>query len=95
MIYLKVIAIVGIPISLLTGIYTAWLLQQAKGRSWSKDKILPLRFLMDTVLIGVASLAIISNYNEIQYVLVGLGILIFYWYEGKNMIIKPQMESLT
>lgn len=95
LIYLKVIAIVGIPISLLTGIYTAWLLQQAKGRSWSKDKILPLRFLMDTVLIGVASLAIISNYNEIQYVLVGLGILIFYWYEGKNIIIKPQMESLT
>ena len=93
--YLKLLAIIGIPISMLTGIYTAWLLQQAKGRSWSKDKLLPLRFLIDTILIGASSLVLIDNYNKIHYVLISIGVLIFYWHEGKKMIIRPQMESLT
>ena len=93
--YLKLLAIIGIPISMLTGIYTAWLLQQAKGRSWSKDKLLPLRFLIDTILIGTSSLVLIDNYDKIHYVLISIGVLIFYWYEGKKMIIRPQMESLT
>ena len=93
--YLKLLAIIGIPISMLTGIYTAWLLQQAKGRSWSKDKLLPLRFLIDTILIGASSLVLIDNYDKIHYVLISIGVLIFYWYEGKKMIIRPQMESLT
>jgi len=93
--YLKLLAIIGIPISMLTGIYTAWLLQQAKGRSWSKDKLLPLRFLIDTILIGTSSLVLIDNYDKIHYVLISIGVLIFYWYEGKKMIIRPQMESLA
>ena len=93
--YLKLLAIIGIPISMLTGIYTAWLLQQAKGRSWSKDKLLPLRFLIDTILIGASSLVLIDNYDKIHYVLISIGVLIFYWHEGKKMIIRPQMESLT
>ena len=94
-VYLKTLAIIGIPVSILTGVYTAWLLQQAKGRSWSKDKLLPFRFLIDTLLIGIASLLLISNYDKIIYVLISIGVLILYWHEGKRMIIKPQMESLT
>jgi|TARA_B100001559_G_scaffold307212_1_gene299152 Fe-S-cluster-containing dehydrogenase component len=94
-IYLKLLAVIGIPVSILTGVYTAWLLQQAKGRSWSKDKLLPFRFLIDTLIIGIASLLLISNYDEILYALISIGVLVFYWHEGKRMIIKPQMESLT
>jgi formate-dependent nitrite reductase membrane component NrfD len=93
--YIKLLSTIGIPMSILTGIYTAWLLQQAKGRSWSKDKLLPIRFLIDTCLIGMASLLLVSNYDKILYVLISIGILVFYWHEGKRMIIKPQMETLT
>ena len=94
-IYLKILATIGIPIAALTGVYTSWLLQQAKARSWADDKTLPLRFLVDTIVIGSATLAIVANSGKILYIIIGISILVFYWYEGKNMIIKPQMESLT
>lgn len=90
--YLKYLAYAGIPISALTGVYTAWLLQQAKARSWSQDKLLPLKFLIETALIGGATLAIIIG--GLLPVIAGLVGLVIILIHGHHVIEKPQLEPL-
>ncbi len=91
-IYLEYLAYVGIPIAALTGVYTAWLLQQAKARSWSKDNLLPLKFLIETILIGGATLAIIIG--GILPIVLGVFGLIVILIHGHHVIEKPQVEPL-
>lgn len=90
--YLEYLAYAGIPIAALTGVYTAWLLQQAKGRSWSKDRLLPLKFLIETGLIGGATLAIIIG--GLLPVIAGVIGLIIILIHGHHVIEKPQLEPL-
>jgi len=82
----------GIPFATLTGIYTAWLLQQAKARSWSKDNLLPLKFLIETALTGIAVLLLLLG--RVELIIVGITVLLLLWFHGKHVIQKPQMESL-
>jgi Fe-S-cluster-containing dehydrogenase component len=90
--YLRYIAYVGIPIAALTGVYTAWLLQQAKGRSWSRDNWLPLKFLIETTLIGAATLAFIVG--GLLPAIAGVIGLIFILIHGHHVIERPQLEPL-
>lgn len=95
--YLEYLAYAGIPIAALTGVYTAWLLQQAKGRSWSKDSWLPLKFLIETALIGGATLAILVGVllsGNFIAVLVGAIALVVILIHGHHVIEKPQLEPL-
>ncbi len=91
---LTYLAIAGIPLSALTGVYTAWLFQQAKARSWSQDNLLPLKFLIETVLIGSAVLAIIVLPQPL--VLLGSAIVLgVAFVHGKEVVQKPQLVPLS
>lgn len=90
--YLNYLAWAGIPIAGLTGVYTAWLLQQAKARSWSKDRLLALKFLIETVAIGAACIAILIG--GVVAIIVGLIALIAILVHGHHVIEKPQLEPL-
>ena len=95
--YLEYLAYAGIPIAALTGVYTAWLLQQAKGRSWSKDSWLPIKFLFETALIGGATLAILVGVllsGNFIAVFVGVIALVIILIHGHHVIEKPQLEPL-
>lgn len=99
--YLKYLAYAGIPISALTGVYTAWLLQQAKGRSWSQDGLLPLKFLIETAAIGAATLAVVyglllgnGDLNSILQIGLGGIALVIILIHGHHVIEKPQLEPL-
>jgi len=95
--YLEYIAYAGIPLAALTGVYTAWLLQQAKGRSWSKDNLLPAKFLVETAAIGAATLAVLHGVlisGGMVPVLVGAVALLVILRHGHHVIEKPQLEPL-
>jgi Fe-S-cluster-containing dehydrogenase component len=95
--YLEYIAYAGIPLAALTGVYTAWLLQQAKGRSWSKDNLLPAKFLVETAAIGGATLAVLHGVlvsGGMVPVLVGAVALLIILRHGHHVIEKPQLEPL-
>ena len=95
--YLEYIAYAGIPLAALTGVYTAWLLQQAKGRSWSKDNLLPAKFLVETAAIGAATLAVLHGVlisGGMVPVLVGAVALLIILRHGHHVIEKPQLEPL-
>ncbi len=99
--YLEYLAYAGIPISALTGVYTAWLLQQAKGRSWSQDSLLPLKFLIETAVIGAATLAVVyglllgnGDMDSILQIVLGGIALIIILIHGHHVIEKPQLEPL-
>ena len=90
---LTYLAIAGVPLALLTGVYTAWLLMQAKGRSWSQDSLLPAKFLVETVMIGAAVFFPLSLMDPLLFV-VGGTILLGILYHDKKLVMKPQMEPL-
>jgi len=95
--YLEYIAYAGIPLAALTGVYTAWLLQQAKGRSWSKDNLLPAKFLVETAAIGGATLAVLHGVlvsGTVVPILVGAVALLVILRHGHHVIEKPQLEPL-
>jgi Fe-S-cluster-containing dehydrogenase component len=95
--YLEYIAYAGIPLAALTGVYTAWLLQQAKGRSWSKDNLLPAKFLVETAAIGGAALAVLHGVlvsGTVVPILVGAVALLVILRHGHHVIEKPQLEPL-
>jgi len=90
--WLTYLAWFGIPVAALTGVYTAWLLQQAKARSWALDRWLPAKFLLETAAIGGATLAIlVGGVLEIAVGVVALGLILVH---GHHVIEKPQLESL-
>jgi len=83
----------GIPLAALTGVYTAWLLQQAKGRSWAKDGLLPLKFMVETLVIGTAVFVPLMLRDPLV-VAAGAALLAVAWMHGKQVVRKPQMEPL-
>ncbi len=78
---------------MLTGVYTAWLLMQAKGRSWSEDSLLPAKFLFETVAIGAAVFFPLSSMDPLSFV-VGGAILLGILAHDKKLVMRPQMEPL-
>jgi len=92
--YLTYLAYIGVPLSLLTGVYTAWLFQQAKGRSWSNDKMLPAKFLLETIAIGSA-VAIPLLMPSVLNAIIGAFVLSVAFFHGKHVVLYPQMETLA
>ena len=91
--FLTYLAIAGVPLALLTGVYTAWLLGQAKGRSWSEDSLLPVKFLVETFVIGAAVFFPMALMNPLSIAVGGVilaGILV----HDNRLVVKPQMEPL-
>jgi hypothetical protein len=86
------LAYAGVPLAALTGVYTAWLFQQAKGRSWAEDQLLPLRFLYETVGAGVGALIILQG--QFLGIILGIACLYLVWLGGEKTVMKPQMEPL-
>jgi Fe-S-cluster-containing dehydrogenase component len=90
---LAYLAIAGIPLAILTGVYTAWLLRQAKGRSWSEDSLLPAKFLLETVIAGAAVFFPMATMEPL-HIAVGMLILVGVLVHDKHLVLKPQMEPL-
>lgn len=90
---LRWLAYAGIPLSALTAVYTAWLFQQAKGRSWSRDAALPAKFMLETVIIGSATLLILTGPAPL-YILAALAVLAAALLHGRKVVQQPQLESL-
>ena len=91
--FIVYLAIAGVPLALLTGVYTAWLLGQAKGRSWSEDTLLPAKFLIETLLIGAAVFFPMALMDPLA-ILVGTVILTGILVHDNRLVVKPQMEPL-
>ena len=91
--FIVYLAIAGVPLALLTGVYTAWLLGQAKGRSWSEDTLLPAKFLIETLLIGAAVFFPMALMDPLA-ILVGTVILAGILVHDNRLVVKPQMEPL-
>ena len=87
------ISLVGVPLALMTGVYTAWLFGQAKGRSWSNDPMLTLKFLVETLAVGSAVFFPIATMEPI-YAVIGLGVLMLAWLHDKKLVIEPRLEAL-
>ena len=90
---LSYLAIAGVPLALLTGVYTAWLLGQAKARSWSEDSLLPAKFLMETLVIGAAVFFPMVLMDPFA-ILLGVAILAGILVHDNRLVVKPQMEPL-
>ena len=90
---LTYLAYAGIPLAALTGVYTAWLFQQAKGRSWAEDGLLPLKFLAETLVVGGAAFLPMVEQRPLV-IAAGAALLAVAWVRGKRVVRKPQMEPL-
>jgi Fe-S-cluster-containing dehydrogenase component/formate-dependent nitrite reductase membrane component NrfD len=53
----RIVAMIGIPLAIATGTYTAWLFAQAKARDLWQSPLLPLQHLVACVMAGAAVLA--------------------------------------
>ena len=51
---------VGVPLAVLTAVYTAYLFAQAKARDLWQNPLLPVHFLVQAVLAGAATLLLVS-----------------------------------
>jgi len=91
--YLDYLAIAGIPLATLTGIYTAWLFGQASGRNWSKDPYLTLKMLIEMVILGVSSLVFLISSELIYWALASV-LIILVCRHAHNTVIQPQLETL-
>ena len=90
---LSYLAIAGVPLALLTGVYTAWLLGQAKARSSSEDSLLPAKFLVETLVIGAAVFFPMALMDPLAIV-AGVAILAGVLVHDNRLVVKPQMEPL-
>jgi len=91
--YLEYLAYAGIPLAILTGVYTAWLFGQAQGRSWSDDNLLLLKFFTEMIVIGFASLILLTSSSATYLVMAA----VLYYLVAKHahhLVIEPQMETL-
>ena len=91
--YLNYLAIAGIPLAILTGVYTAWLFGQASGRNWSKDRFLPLKMLIEMIILGIASMVFLTSSEIIYWTIAGVMILLVCRH-AHNTVIQPQLETL-
>jgi hypothetical protein len=91
--YLEYLAVAGIPLAVLTGVYTAWLFGQAKGRNWSEDRLLAPKMFVEMVTIGVASLILLTSSQIVYWI--SAGILIYaVCRHAHRLVIEPQLETL-
>ena len=93
LVLLTYLSILGIPLALMTGIYTSWLFGQAKGRSWSEDSFLTLKFLLETLALGGAVFFPLATMEPI-YAVIGSMVLILAWLHDKKLVQDPQLEAL-
>ena len=56
--------VAGIPLSVLTAIYTAYLFAQAKARDMWQNPLLPPHLLVQTLLLGSAVLLLVHSWSE-------------------------------
>ena len=54
----------GVPLAVLTAVYTAWLFAQAKGRDLWQSPLLPPLLLVQAVLAGASALALVAAIVE-------------------------------
>jgi hypothetical protein len=92
-VYLEYLAYAGIPLAVLTGVYTAWLLGQARGRSWSEDKFLTAKMLVEMLVAGGAGLILLSSPGILATV-VAIVMLAIVAKHAHGTVIKPQLETL-
>ena len=59
---------VGLPLAMLTAVYTAYLLAQAKARDLWQNPLLPLQLLVQTILLGSAVILPFANRMDSQAV---------------------------
>jgi Fe-S-cluster-containing dehydrogenase component len=57
----RVLAIVGVPLAIAAGTYTAWLFAQAKARDLWQSPLLPPQHLVQCVVAGTAALLIVGR----------------------------------
>ena len=91
--YLEYLAIAGIPLATLTGVYTSWLFGQARGRSWSEDRFLTAKMFVEMLVAGIASLILLVSSNLFSLVL-AVACLAAVSMHAHRMVIEPQMETL-
>ena len=91
--YLVYLGYLGIPFSALSGIYTAWLFQQAKARSWANDDLLPLKFLFETIIVGMIVLVMVIR-KDFVYVFAGMLLLVILLFHINKGVFRAQMETL-
>ncbi len=60
------LAVLGLPLAVLTAIYTAYLFAQAKARDLWQNPLLPPHFLVQAVLAGSAALVLLAPPSAIQ-----------------------------
>lgn len=90
---LEYLAILGVPIAALTGVYTAWLFKQGRGRSWSTDKTLALKFMAEMTLVGVAVILPLAS-PSLLTATACVVVLVAAWKHGRHLVERPQLESL-
>ena len=91
--YLEYLAYAGIPLAILTGVYTAWLFGQAQGRSWSNDNLLLLKFFTEMIVIGFASLILLTS-SSATYLMMAAVLYYLVAKHAHHLVIEPQMETL-
>ena len=92
-IYLEYLAYAGVPLALLTGVYTAWLLKQARGRSWSEDGLLEAKMIFEMVVVGVGGVFLMAS-PGILSILVFAILMAVVASHAHGTVIKPQLETL-
>jgi len=100
---METLAYAGVPLAALTGIYTAWLFKQAKGRAWSRDKWLTAKMSMETLAAGLAGtfvltfdVALIGAAEAMGLVQLALAAVILWAVSvhGHHAVRGPQLETL-
>jgi Fe-S-cluster-containing dehydrogenase component len=92
-VYLEYLAYAGVPLAALTGVYTAWLFGQARGRSWSEDKFLTAKMLIEMLIAGVAGLILLAP-SGILSMVIAVVMLAVVSKHAHDTVIKPQLETL-
>ena len=92
-VYLEYLAYAGVPLAVLTGVYTAWLFGQARGRSWSEDKFLTTKMLVEMIIAGAAGLILLTSFGILAIILAAV-LLAAVSSHAHGTVIKPQLETL-
>lgn len=91
--FLEYLAIAGIPLATLTGVYTAWLFGQARGRAWSKDRLLAAKMLVEMLVLGGAVLLLLTSSKILIWAVAGATIIAVCRH-AHHTVMKPQLETL-
>ncbi len=92
-VYLEYLAYAGVPMAVLTGVYTSWLFGQARGRSWSEDSFLTTKMLVEMLIAGFAGLILLTSFGILAIIL-AVALLAAVSSHAHSTVIKPQLETL-